>query len=459
MGLVGRLGDLPVSDIIQIVYLSRGSGVLHVQMKQERYTLVFQKGLLVNASSPRLGPIGAARSPAALGRGILERVSAVVAELREKRGGEFEFVSGEVPRAQIGYEPREVFKRAGLRPEDLFGKGASGLQSLTSVKEALKGGTNRVVSTQPVPPAKVPDRFVVLIDDSPDVRKAVRTAANLHGFGLIETTVETAVAKVSDLLSSQKFFIIAVSLGDRPASAVFPLVRGWKQRNPRLSIVALDRTSDYRRRHQAFDAGADAYMRKPLDDAEDELIMFEEDLLLHGVRRCSEHQALTASEQSEPMKRGFRFLLDLMKQMNGPDEVSQISLTILQLAADYVDRAALFALKGDQFVALGRFGVPNNGAERLALGQLPIFDRVAETREAFRGPVDAPTARQLQSVFGAADVRQAVVLPMLSGDKVIGLLYGDDAVNHRPVDDALGLEVFLSQAGFAFQQHREAALR
>jgi 5-enolpyruvylshikimate-3-phosphate synthase len=40
---------------------------------------------------------------------------------------------------------------------------------------------------------------------------------------------------------------------------------------------------------------------------------------------------------------------------------------------------------------------------------------------------------------------------LLSGDEVVAVLYGDNAVTQRPIEDTASLEVFLSQAGFAFQ--------
>jgi hypothetical protein len=34
--------------------------------------------------------------------------------------------------------------------------------------------------------------------------------------------------------------------------------------------------------------------------------------------------------------------------------------------------------------------------------------------------------------------------------KVIGILYGDNAEHRAPIDATTGLEIFLSQAGYAF---------
>src|SRR5437763_4225592 len=52
VSLLGRLEDLSLTDIIQIVYLSRRTGVLEIVDDRGRHTVLFRHGLIVNASSP-----------------------------------------------------------------------------------------------------------------------------------------------------------------------------------------------------------------------------------------------------------------------------------------------------------------------------------------------------------------------------------------------------------------------
>ena len=52
MSLLGRLEDLSLTDIVQIVYLSRRTGVLEIVDDRGRHTVLFRQGLVVNASSP-----------------------------------------------------------------------------------------------------------------------------------------------------------------------------------------------------------------------------------------------------------------------------------------------------------------------------------------------------------------------------------------------------------------------
>src|SRR5204863_9168444 len=54
MSLLGRLEDLSLTAIVQIVYLSRRTGVLEIINDDGRHTVLFRGGLVVNASSPEL---------------------------------------------------------------------------------------------------------------------------------------------------------------------------------------------------------------------------------------------------------------------------------------------------------------------------------------------------------------------------------------------------------------------
>ena len=46
---------------------------------------------------------------------------------------------------------------------------------------------------------------------------------------------------------------------------------------------------------------------------------------------------------------------------------------------------------------------------------------------------------------------EVVALPIMHGNRTIGILYGDNAEHRAPIDDLTGLEIFLSQAGAAFE--------
>ncbi|PWT92231.1 MAG: hypothetical protein C5B54_03850, partial [Acidobacteria bacterium] len=52
MSLVGNLEDLPLADILQIVSLSKRTGILTIETEEGKNIVVFKNGLIVSAACP-----------------------------------------------------------------------------------------------------------------------------------------------------------------------------------------------------------------------------------------------------------------------------------------------------------------------------------------------------------------------------------------------------------------------
>lgn len=176
MSLLGRLEDLSLTDIVQIVYLSRRTGVLEIINDRGRHTVMFHHGLVVNAASPEHPdlvdflqakglirpqdvdmvrrmedggiPPGSAvlemnlLSQEDLAEAIRSRVVAVVSPLLQSKEGEFNFILSESMTAvDIEYEPDRVFKDGGFAPNRLIGSGeGEKLKPLQGLEDSLKAG-------------------------------------------------------------------------------------------------------------------------------------------------------------------------------------------------------------------------------------------------------------------------------------------------------------------------------
>lgn len=176
MSLLGRLEDLSLTDIIQIVFLSRRTGILEIIDSNGRFTVLFQGGLIVNASSsdrPDLAtylmqagvldaktlpmlremertarvPIGSAivdmniMSAEALGEAILQHVSEIVNYLLPSRDGEFNFILSEsMDRLDVEYDPDQIFREGGIAPQRLLAADGEKLKPLKGLEESMKAG-------------------------------------------------------------------------------------------------------------------------------------------------------------------------------------------------------------------------------------------------------------------------------------------------------------------------------
>src|ERR1700682_1658604 len=176
MSLLGRLEDLSLTDIVQIVFLSRRTGVLEIIDEAGRHTVLFRQGLIVSASSPEWPdivsyleaggmiakqsttllrqmeesgiPFGSTivemtlMTPQALSDAIRARILSVVSPLLQSREGEFNFIlSDQVSALDIEYDPDLLFKEGGFPPSKIIGV-ADGekIKPLKGLEESLKAG-------------------------------------------------------------------------------------------------------------------------------------------------------------------------------------------------------------------------------------------------------------------------------------------------------------------------------
>ncbi len=567
MSLLGRLEDLSLIDIVQIVFLSRRTGVLEIIDHLGRHTVLFRHGLIVNASAPdhpdliaflqkRRGisaeivrvlrqvedngiPSGSAAvemnviSATDLADAIRDRVLSVVTPLLNSREGEFNFVLSESMSAvDVEYDADAVFKEGGFAPQKIVGL-ADGekIKPLRGLEESLKAGKALFRGSQPEPsapdplnivpfPITPPDgapastgagtpaeagapspsppkpaghfkvagglfevetpeatyRNVVLFERDPLVRVAVKRAFSKFNVKTFQFgTLEDLRAAVTDFYRSNSYFVTFLELGDDDAS--IRLLQQLKRRNPRLPVVVIDRTADLRRRHDLLRAGADLYLTRPSADrmhpemAEEELALFADELVLFTERSFAQWEQLTGAfgpeagkrfyemAAQESVERTFSVLKQLINELSDPNDIEQVAATILRLTGEYLDRGALFIASDSEFVGLGGVGVTGGGevmearirSLRFPRSEPSVLADVASSAAAHRGKMHK-TAANVRLIEGMGNLlpTEVIVLPIMHTDRPIGILYGDNAEHHAPIDSMTGLEIFLSQAGYAF---------
>jgi len=255
------------------------------------------------------------------------------------------------------------------------------------------------------------------------------------------------------------------------------LLQQLKRKNPRLPVVIVDNAADLRRRHDLLRAGADLYLTKPAAErlqpglAEEELSLFADELVLFSERAFQQWEQMTGSygpdagrkfyelAGKDSVERSFSVLKQLINELSNPNDISQVSATILRLSAEYLDRGALFMANDDAFVGLGGFGITGSAGDmesrvkslKIARGTPSILSDVAQAGEAHRGKMrKTPANVELINGLGGLLPTEVVALPILHAGRTIGILYGDNAEHRAPIDSVSGLEIFLSQAGYAF---------
>lgn len=319
-------------------------------------------------------------------------------------------------------------------------------------------------------------RNVVLFERNPLVRVAAKRAFTKKNVKTFQYgSLEDVRNAMSELFRSNSFFVTFLELTGDDSSQ--KLMQQLKRRNPRLPVVLVDSEADLRRRHDLLRAGADLYLTKPSAArlqpglAEEELALFADELVLFSERAFEQWEQMAGGYGAEAGKRfyeqaskdsldrSFTVLKQLINELSNPNDISQVSATILRLSAEYVDRGALFMASDNEFVGLGGFGITGGGEDmdarvkqvRVQREAPSILNDVASSGEPHTGKMKK-TAANVELINGLGGVlpTEVVALPIVHSGRAIGILYGDNAEHRAPIDSVTGLEIFLSQAGYAF---------
>jgi hypothetical protein len=137
-----------------------------------------------------------------------------------------------------------------------------------------------------------------------------------------------------------------------------------------------------------------------------------------------------------------------------------VSLNLMTIVADSVERAVLFVARGNTFVAIGAFGSQENGRPLAETSQgvalrpskdTPFAECIADGHARV---VEFAAPHLPAELLGAVDrplSGQAVLFPVLGTQKVIALIYADNGRRMRPIGDVEIVEIATSQVGLAFE--------
>ncbi len=474
MTLLGRLEDLSLADIIQIVYLSRRTGMLEVLHKGQRYTVMFRNGLVVNAAGP-----DAPRVPSALyEEAIREHIVRIIGPLLHTRGGEFNFLlADDLPAEEIGYDPDLLINDGGFPPQRILMIDGDRLKPLqewsapsSPAQFRVAGGLIEVESPE------TGGRNVVLFERDPLVRVAVRRAFQAHGMKIGQFgSIGEAREAVAGFIRANAFFVSILDITDDSET----LLQFLRRRSSRLPVVMIDRDVDLRRRHDLVEAGANLYLTRPSPErlrpsaADEELNLYAEELVafaeeafaaweeIRGVLGPDAGRKFYEEGQREQLDRSLHVLQQLISELSDPNDIGEVAATILRFSAEYVDRGVLFIVHSDHFAGVGGFGSAGTGEsirERARKVRIPraadsILAEVAASQVAHRGKLRRTEAnRELIEALGGLLPTEVMAVPIMHGGRAIGILYGDNAEHRGPIDVMTGLEIFLAQAAYSLDK-------
>jgi CheY-like chemotaxis protein len=536
MSLTGSLEDLSLTDIIQIISLSKRTGILEVESEDRRRgIIVFKNGLVVSAllqgkNSKSLGqslveagllrpdqveqalalqrrqktyqPIGQILvqqgwiTGEVLERAVKQQIYRVLYELLQVSRGTFTFHLTEIiPYDEIRVDPIDLI---------LLERGLSAQQLLLDAMKVRDEGRALRPSSMA---EEAPGSFDEVAEEEAEIE------ASLEGLSVLLAFPQAAVRSYLSHILTQRGAVV-VELSEADPEALLSRVAEWQRLAADLTVVVdVDVLPDPQAWIQAVRRRAGGvpilvvyrYIQPDLDEALRRTwnvyllqspfiptgsprevrghVHILAQVLLDQLRKIRTSQAKPSAPrapnlmerlwqelgldepfQAETPEDHFSKLMVQLKQalaeLRHPSEVPQISLLILQFAAEFLDRGLLFLNTPQGIVGLGGFGDTGDDepmplkVRRIRLPQ-PVgdFAVVAQTGQPIRR--SASEAQEWFNAFvqtiGRFRPSEYVIIPLVVQDQTVGFFYGDNAVTGRPLGDLTYLEIFLHQASFAIE--------
>ncbi len=168
-----------------------------------------------------------------------------------------------------------------------------------------------------------------------------------------------------------------------------------------------------------------------------------------------------AARGKGPKSPGLHLLRGMLQELNNPALGGGIILLVLRFASELMNRAVVFLVKEKEIIGLGQFGIEIAGEmsdARIRRMLIPrdedsVFALALREMSSLKvHPGSGTWDTYLLKQLGGAMPEQIFLGPIISEDKVVAILYGDNLPEKKPIGDTEALEIFLSQAGLAMEK-------
>ncbi len=335
------------------------------------------------------------------------------------------------------------------------------------------------------PPAG-PVTTVLLADDEEDIRNLLGDRFAADGYTIVEAEdPEVALKKAQKLKTAGVPFLLVADLGMPTSGGAsfqggFEIIKrlGKMHLHPPTLLMTESPTAAVQARarqmgvsHLVFKPGLSKLdpeqFRADIKAFADRLAQDVLPRLKQGAPARPRPVAAprAASPRAEPangdeLHRQFALLQRHLDELRQPSNANQISILIVKAAREFFERGVLFLVKNDELRGLGGFGrAPRDDKINLLarevvvpLKEPSVFRDVVASGRPFAGPI--PDGHWEQHVFtklGRYKSLSLSLVPLLAHRETIAVVFGDNPETGRELGRLEALEVFVSQAGIAFE--------
>lgn len=499
MSFSGDIGDVPVADTLQFIHLGGRSGTLRLFSGEAKAEIGFHRGRIVKAWGPeskRLGEL-------LVEHGMVER-SAIDEALTAQQAthprqslGQILVAMGVVDAATI-YKVLEQQIQGTIRDlvcwsqgtfefamDDLRPGDGGGLEQGDGIKmnvdtqmvlldalrlfdERNRNATQEAADASGTPAAGTPR--VPATTTKPNLPRPPVTAAVDHGLPAPRLQVVSDDAKLVEtlqqLLKPAEGTVVRVTLreagipppGEPPPFLVLDLrkaggvqleaLKAIRRSRPRSSVIAL------------IESGA------PVGGFYEAGAMATVDSDVLAIASCfrsavqNRVDLLTGGIRPERMKENFAKLRRIVGDLRSGLISTTISLSLMNIISESVERAVLFLVQRSELAVLGAFGAGDSGQPLALLTRglrLPVqrgnalVDSIGDAQVRSMPFDDARLPDAFRTLLGKPRSGQCAILPVLGGQKVIAVVYADNGFSNIAIEQVEMLELAAVQAGLALE--------
>lgn len=181
----------------------------------------------------------------------------------------------------------------------------------------------------------------------------------------------------------------------------------------------------------------------------------EEPESLAGLVAGDELSHAVLGDGERAARRDLELLPAMIEELSRAVSGHDVILLMLRFAGELVNRAVMFLVREDAVTGWGQLGVETDDGSAdevvrsiaVPLSEPSSFREAADSRVAFKGQwPELPGNRVVVERLGGVWPTESVLVPIVSGERIVAFLYGDNVPNGDAIGDTEGLEAFLRVA-------------
>ena len=504
MSLSGNLQDVSVADALQFIHLGGRTGTLTLIQGDTKAEIGFHQGRIVNASAPgtkRLGELliesgaidqttldealrrqGVEHPRRSLGqllvamnavdgdtiyRAIEQQIERTVYDLVTWSHGTFHFALDDLkPIDDIAVVPGDVIRHLNLDTQMVL------LDALRIFDERNRqprepsndtpaAGVAAVPAARTVPPiapvpisrsTPTPVNGTGLLANEPRARLQIVSAHRDLAERLAHALPGVTVAKVNvrDAGTPPPGEPPPLVLLDMraPGGVGLDAVSALRRARPRASILAL--IDGKTPAGPVYEAGALAVLPAELE------------LVAACFRSIAQNRQdlMTGGSRADRINANFAKLRRIVGDLRSGLISTTISLSLMNIISESVERAVLLLVRREGLTALGAFGNSPGGQPLAQVTRglkIDLTSKNALTDSLADGQVrsipfdEGSFPDGFRSLVGKPRSGECAIFPVMGGQRVIALVYADNGPSNRAIEELDILELAAAQAGLAFE--------